>query len=120
MPGKRREEGTPWWVWVYIIILFLLLLKALRVLPDPPEYIEIIASIGTAAGVSFGFGWIFTLLYKIQGRLTTVEVKLGRIEKDLDDVKNELKIYEDDLVKLKTKLDKMLSDVHFKVIHRED
>ena len=61
MPRKRMEEGTPpWWVWVYIIILFLLLLKALRVLPDP-EYIEFIASIGTAAG----FGWIFTLLYKI-------------------------------------------------------
>ena len=81
---------------MYLIILFLLLLKALRVLPDP-EYIEIIASIGAAAG----FGWIFTLLYKIQGRLAAVEVQLQNLIEDLNDLKERVKSLEEDLEELR-------------------
>ena len=73
---------------MYLIILFLLLLKALRV---PPEYIEIIASIGAAAG----FGWIFTLLYKIQGRLAAVKVQVQNLIKDLNDLKERVKSLEE-------------------------
>jgi len=87
---KRMEEDTPpWWVWLYLIILFLSLLKAFRALPDP-ECIEIIASIGAAAG----FGWIFTLLYKIQGRLAAVEVQLQNLIEDLNDLKERVKSLE--------------------------
>ncbi len=81
----------PWYIWVLLVILFLLLLKVFRVLPDPPEYLEIIAGIGASVGVVGSFATLFTKMFSFEKRLSTVEAKIEIIMKDIAEIKTDFK-----------------------------
>jgi len=86
---KKREGASVWW-YIFLIVLFLLLLKTFKVLPDPPEYMELAVATATAVAVTGTFGWVTGHIIKIEHRLTTVEndiktilQRLGKIETKL-------------------------------------
>lgn len=87
-PIQYREEKMPkkeggWGYYIILVILFILLLKAFKVLPDPPDYIEIFASIGASVGIVASFGLLFNHIIKFEHRLTSVENDLKTIKMKL-------------------------------------
>ena len=88
---KKREGASVWW-YIFLIVLFLLLLKTFKVLPDPPEYFEIAASIGAAVGVTAGIGSLHNHMFKFEHRLTAVETRLDTMQDDMKAIKNKLGI----------------------------
>jgi hypothetical protein len=95
---KKEEEGTPWYVWVLLGLLFLVLLKVFRVLPDPPEYLEILAGIGAAVGVVGSFGTLFNAMFGFQKRLSVVETETKTIKEDVAEIRNDVKKIKEKLI----------------------
>jgi hypothetical protein len=82
---KKAEKGESVFLYIFLVLLFLLLLKAFKVIPDPPEYpTEILASIGAACGIVVSFGFLFNHMLSFEHRLTTVETDLNAIKAKLD------------------------------------
>ena len=102
MPKKKKEEGTPWYVWLFLFVLFLLLLKVFKVLPDPIE-IETLASIGAAISVVGCFAWLFNKMFGFERRLSKVETKLDGIQKDVDELKRDTREVRDSINQIKGK-----------------
>ena len=103
-PRPKKEEGAPWYIWALLGLLAILLLKTFRVLPDPPEYLEILAGIGATVGVVGSFGILFNKMFGFENRLSTAETKLETISKDITEVKNDFKEIRDTMNQIKGKL----------------
>lgn len=102
--SRRRREGVPWYWWVILAILFLLMLKTFGVLPDPSEYFEIAASIGTATLIIGLFAYQINQIHQFQGRLSIAETKIDNIERDLSEIKGGLQQVRDMVNQIKGQL----------------
>jgi len=90
MPKKGKKEGR--WFYIWLGILFLLMLKAFKVLPDPPQYAEMAASIGAAIGIISSLAFFFNHMLKFEHRLTKLEDKFTTVEVDLKAIKVKLEV----------------------------
>jgi len=63
------------------------LLKAFRVLPDTPEYLEIVAGIGASIGVVGSLAFLFNTMFGFQKRLSIVETEIKTIKEDIAELK---------------------------------
>ena len=92
-------------------MLFILLLKAFRILPDPPEYLEVVAGVGATIGVLGGQAWIFNKIFTLDGRLSALESKSEALEERLDEALNRLGKIEDRVSRLDDEFKRFKSDI---------
>jgi hypothetical protein len=88
--GRRKYS----WAQVIIGLLFLLLaLKALGLskplLNIDPENFNFSIDLGFISSIGL-FGFAFSYIYKFQGRITALETKIERVEKDAEKILQKL------------------------------
>ena len=99
-----KKNKTPFYWWLILGGLFLLMLKANKVLPDPPG-IDLAANIAVPAGVIGIFAYQVSKITDFQGRISALESRVAHLELDMTEVKASLQYVRDTVNQIVGRLD---------------